>query len=86
MIELVGCALLEGINESNQIGAIRKTLTKEMNVIRHDAVSVERESLLNGVLQKVIEQPTARKLIRKKRGTLFSSNRNEIDLTAAILI
>ena len=49
--KLVGGVLFEGVDKPEQIRAIGETLTKQVNVIRHDAIGVERKVLLGGDFQ-----------------------------------
>lgn len=52
--EFVGRSLLEGVDESHQAGTVRESFTKEMNVVRHNAMGVEQKALLSGVFQELI--------------------------------
>jgi hypothetical protein len=46
-------ALFEGVDELDQIGVVRESFTKEMNVVRHDGIGVKREIPLSGSFQKM---------------------------------
>ena len=86
LTEFVGCALLEQVDESDQIGSLGKSLTEEMNVVWHDAVGVEREFVLHRQFQKMIEQPPRCRLSGKERDTVLCSNGHEKDSAATILV
>ncbi len=83
--EFIRRALFEGVDELDQVGGVRESLTKEMSVVRHDAIGVKREIPLSGNLQEMTEQPFPCRLIRKERCTPFGSNSHEINLATAVM-
>lgn len=86
LAEFVSRVLFEGIDETDQIGSLGKSLTEEMNVVWHDAIGVERKFVLDRLFQKMIEQPPRHRLIRKEPGTVLCSNSHEVDSAATIVI
>jgi len=42
--KLIGRALFEGIDERHEIGGVRETFTKEMNMVGHHAIGMQRKT------------------------------------------
>jgi hypothetical protein len=83
--EFIRRALFEGVDELNQVGGVRESLTKEMNVVRHNAIGVKREIPLSGSLQEMTEQPFPSGLILEKGRAPFGSNSHEINPATAVV-
>jgi len=83
--EFIRCALFEGVDERNQVGGVRESLTKEMNVVRHDAIGVKREIPLSGSFQEMTEQPFPCGLILEKGRAPLGPNGHEINPATAVV-
>lgn len=84
-LELICRALFEGVDEMNQVGGFRESLTKEMNVVRHDAIGVKREIPLSGSFQEMTEQPFPYGLILEKGRAPLGPNGHEINPATAVV-
>jgi hypothetical protein len=84
-LEFIPGALFEGVNKLNQVGGVRESLTKEMNVVRHDAIGVKREITLSGSFQEMAEQPCPRGLILEKGRAPLGPDGHEIDAAATVV-
>ena len=85
LLEFIRRALFEGVDELNQVGSVQESLTKEMNMVGHDAISVKREIPLSGSFQEMTEQAFPCELIHKEGCTPLGSNSHEIDLAPAVM-
>jgi hypothetical protein len=83
--EFIRRALFEGVDELDQIGVVRESLTKEVNVVRHDAIGVKREIPLSGSFQEMTEQPFPCGLILEKGRAPFGPNGHEINPATAVV-
>ncbi|MGB2900951.1 MAG: hypothetical protein WBB89_16950 [Candidatus Acidiferrum sp.] len=84
-LEFIRSALLEGVDELNQVRGVRESFTKEMNVVRHDAIGVKREIPLSGSFQETTGQPFPYGLILEKGRAPLGPNGHEINpATAAV--
>jgi len=84
--EFIRRALFEGVDELNQVGGgVRESLTKEVHVVRHDAIGVKRETPLSGSFQEVTEQPFPCGLILEEGRAPFGPDGHEIDLATAVV-
>jgi hypothetical protein len=85
LFEFIRRALFEGVDELNQVRSVRESLTKEMNVVRHDAIGVKREIPLSGSFQEMTEQPSPSGLILEKGRAHFGPNGHEINPGTAVV-
>lgn len=83
--KFISRSLFEGVDELGQIGSVGESFTKEMNVVGHDAICVERKALSSGNFHEIIEQPSPSRLIGEKGRAPFGSNRNEINAATEIV-
>jgi hypothetical protein len=83
--ELIGRALFEGIDELHEIGGVRETLTKEMNMVGHDAIGMQRKIPLSGSFRQMTEQPFPPQPIREKSHAPLGPNGYEITLATAVV-
>jgi hypothetical protein len=83
--KLIGRALFEGIDELYEIGGVRETFTKEMNMVGHDAIGMQRKIPLSGSFHEMTEQPFPPGPIREKSRALFGPNGYEIILATAVV-
>jgi len=84
-LEFIRRVLFEGVDELNQVGGVRGSLTEEMNVVRHDAIGVKGEIPLSRSLQEMTEQPFPGGLILEKGRAPFGSNSHEINPATAVV-
>ncbi len=85
LLEFIRRALFEGVDELNQVGGVRESLAKEMNVVRHDAIGVKREIPLSGSFQEMTEQPFPCGLILEKGRAPLGPNGHEINPATAVV-
>jgi hypothetical protein len=83
--ELVGRALFEGIDELHEIGGVRETFTKEMHMVGHDAIGMQRKVPMSGNFHEMTEQPFPPQPIRKKSRAPLGPNGHEIMLATAVV-
>jgi hypothetical protein len=83
--ELIGRALFESIDELHEIGGVRETFTKEMNMVGHDAIGMQRKIPLSGNFHEMTEQPFPPGLIREKSRVPLGPNGHEIMLATAVV-
>jgi len=83
--ELVGRALFEGIDELHEIGGVRETFTKEMNMVGHDAIGMQGKIPLSGSFHEMTEQPFPPQRIRKKSRAPLCPNGHEIMPATAVV-
>jgi hypothetical protein len=83
--ELIGRALFEGIDELHEIGGVREAFTKEMNMIGHDAIGMQRKIPLGGSFHEMTEQPFPPGPIREKGRAPLGPNGHEIMLATAVV-
>ena len=83
--ELIARALLESIDELHEIGGVRETFTKEMNMIGHDAIGMQRKIPLRGSFHQMAEQPFPPQPIREKSRAPLGPNGYEIMLATAVV-
>jgi len=85
LFEFIRGALFESVDELDQIGSLRKSFTKEVDVVGHDAIGVKRKTSLSGNLQQMPNQPLPPRLIRKEGRALLGPNGHEINSEAAVV-
>src|SRR5260370_74753 len=85
LLEFIRRALFEGADELNQVGGVRESLAKEMNVVRHDAIGVKREIPLSGSFQEMTEQPFPCGLILEEGRAPLGPNGHEINPATAVV-
>jgi hypothetical protein len=83
--ELIGRALFEGIDQLHEIGGVRETFTKEMNMVGHDAIGMQRKIPLSGSFHEMTEQPFPPQPIREKSRAPLGHNGHEIMLATAVV-
>ena len=83
--ELIGRALFEGIDQLHEIGGVRETFTKEMNMVGHDAISMQRKIPLSRSFHEMTEQPFPPQRIRKKSRAPLCPNGHEIMPATAVV-
>lgn len=83
--ELIGRALFEGIDQLHEIGGVRETFTKEMNMVGHDAIGMQRNIPLSGSFHEMTEQPFPPGPIREKSRAPLGPNGHEILLATAVV-
>ena len=83
--ELIGRALFEGIDQLHEIGGIRETFTKEMNMVGHDAIGMQGKISLSGSFHETTEQPFSPGPIREKSRAPLGPNGYEITLATAVV-
>jgi hypothetical protein len=84
-LEFVPGALFEGVDKLNQVAGVRKTLTEEMNMVRHEAIGVKTEIPLSGSFQEMTEQPFACGLVLEKGRAPFGRDGYEINSATLIV-
>jgi hypothetical protein len=83
--ELIARALFEGVDELHEIGGVRETFTKEMNMVGHHAIGMQRKIPLRGSFHEMTEQPLPPQPIREKSRAPLGPNGYEIMLAAAVV-
>jgi hypothetical protein len=86
LFELVARALFEGIDELHEIGGVRETFTKEMNMIWHDAIRMQRKIPLRSNFHEMTEQPFPPQPIREKSRAPLGPNGYEIMLAPSVVL
>jgi hypothetical protein len=84
--ELIGRALFEGIDELHEIGGVREAFTKEMDMVGHDAIGMQRKIPLSGSFHQMTEQPLPPQPIREKSRAPLGPHGYEIMLAAAVVV
>ena len=84
-LELIGRALFEGIDELHEIGGVRETFTKEMNMVGHDAIGMQRKIPLSGSFRQMTEQPFPPQPIGEKSRAPLGPNGYEIMLATSVV-
>jgi hypothetical protein len=84
-LELIGRALFEGIDELHEIGGVRETFTKEMNMVGHDAIGMQGKIPLSASFHEMTEQPFPPGPIREKSRAPLGPNGYEIILASAVV-
>ena len=83
--ELIARALFKGINELHEVGRVRETFTKEMNMIGHDTISMQRKIPLSRNFHEMTEQPFPPQPIREKSRAPLGPDGYEIVLPTAVV-
>jgi hypothetical protein len=83
--KLIGRALFEGIDKLHEIGGVRETFAKEMNMVGHDAIRMQSKIPLSGNFHEMTDQPFPPQPIREKSRAPLGPNRYEIMLPAAVV-
>ena len=79
--KLIGGVLFEGFNKAKQIRRIGAAFREDVNVIRHNAISVKRKILLRGGGKELAQQPTTKLSIGKDGCAEFGTDRNKAEAT-----
>ncbi len=83
--ELIARALFEGIDEPHEIAGVRETFTKEMNMVGHHAIGMQRKIPLRGSFHEMTEQLLPPQPIREKSRAPLGPNGYEIMLATAVV-
>jgi hypothetical protein len=83
--EFEGGALLEKADEFAEVTSVLDSLSKDMYVIRHEAVGVEKKRVACGAFEKEMEDPLGGFCISEMRRTVVTTNCDEIRLPAKVI-
>lgn len=83
--ELMRRELLECVDELDQVARIRQSLGKEVEVVRHYAISVKCEIVIRGDCEQLFKRPMPCGIISKERGALLGSEGDKVDASTDVM-
>ncbi len=82
--KLDGGFLFEGFDELCQVAFVRGASHEQMQVVRHNAVSVDEERAKAGMFMQAGDQPVSEARVCTEAAAIMEAERNEIHRAAAI--